>query len=485
MSKQCEIIQDLLPLYVDGACSDASAEIIKEHLEACDPCRDIYEKMCSHTSEEILQKETDSVIIRHEKKEALKIVKNFFLALIVIYIPSIAILAFGSAMANAINGNLYTRILVEFAFLGGWGILISFPYYIAFIELIFSVFSFLEKPKRTVIKIIFNVIGLLLILLIVTMIDQMVLQYILSMAIIMKWIISAIISKKELNLKKIKETFKQKSFVVWLIILFIIVIIVTVIPITQSITTEKTQGYVYSFGITTSGSEYDGVYFSINENSQMGWDIIGDNPSITLKLVNDTNGEIKYDLNCYIYKKTDIGWELCADKPIDFPSNPYTLYSGKNAIHKYSIKGYEFKESGKYKFVTLIDGKEVWVEFRVRLENPNGKHGIYPAKYTLDKSVIIVDSASDFEARKDEIIKEYSKGDKIIIVYDAPSAYVVHATFIDDKTIFYSENLDVVLFFIENGTTRTSEIVSGSSYSLDQSIDDSVNSIKRFNFPVN
>ena len=33
MSKQCEIVQDLLPLYVDGACSEASAEMIKEHLE--------------------------------------------------------------------------------------------------------------------------------------------------------------------------------------------------------------------------------------------------------------------------------------------------------------------------------------------------------------------------------------------------------------------------------------------------------------------
>ena len=70
MSKQCEIVQDLLPLYVDGACSEASAEMIKEHLETCADCRAIYEQMCSHTNEDILQKEKDGVVKRHEKKRA-------------------------------------------------------------------------------------------------------------------------------------------------------------------------------------------------------------------------------------------------------------------------------------------------------------------------------------------------------------------------------------------------------------------------------
>lgn len=72
MSKQCEIVRDILPLYVDGACSEASVEMIKEHLETCADCRAIYEQMCSHTSEDILQKEKDGVIARHEKTEKKK-----------------------------------------------------------------------------------------------------------------------------------------------------------------------------------------------------------------------------------------------------------------------------------------------------------------------------------------------------------------------------------------------------------------------------
>lgn len=51
MSKQCDIVRDILPLYVDGACSEASAEMVKEHLNACADCNAIYQKLLSHTSE--------------------------------------------------------------------------------------------------------------------------------------------------------------------------------------------------------------------------------------------------------------------------------------------------------------------------------------------------------------------------------------------------------------------------------------------------
>ena len=36
----CEIIQDLLPLYVDNVCSANSRLYIEEHLATCEECRD-------------------------------------------------------------------------------------------------------------------------------------------------------------------------------------------------------------------------------------------------------------------------------------------------------------------------------------------------------------------------------------------------------------------------------------------------------------
>ena len=56
-------------LYVAGACSEASAEMVQEHLTACADCNAIYQKLLSHTSEDVLHEESESVIMRHEAKE--------------------------------------------------------------------------------------------------------------------------------------------------------------------------------------------------------------------------------------------------------------------------------------------------------------------------------------------------------------------------------------------------------------------------------
>ena len=42
---RCEIVQDLLPSYVDGLTSDETNEAIKDHLADCVSCRDMYERM--------------------------------------------------------------------------------------------------------------------------------------------------------------------------------------------------------------------------------------------------------------------------------------------------------------------------------------------------------------------------------------------------------------------------------------------------------
>ena len=41
----CNVITDLLPLYVDECCSEESERLVAEHLEACESCRKIYDQM--------------------------------------------------------------------------------------------------------------------------------------------------------------------------------------------------------------------------------------------------------------------------------------------------------------------------------------------------------------------------------------------------------------------------------------------------------
>lgn len=66
---ECGIIQDLLPLYQDEVCTESSKKAVKEHLEVCEPCRMLAEKLKNVVYEEELQQEKESVLAMHEKKE--------------------------------------------------------------------------------------------------------------------------------------------------------------------------------------------------------------------------------------------------------------------------------------------------------------------------------------------------------------------------------------------------------------------------------
>ena len=46
MTYPCNMIQDLLPLYLDGVCSEESKKIIEQHLAECSTCKKYYAAMC-------------------------------------------------------------------------------------------------------------------------------------------------------------------------------------------------------------------------------------------------------------------------------------------------------------------------------------------------------------------------------------------------------------------------------------------------------
>ncbi len=49
---KCEVIQDLLPLYIDNVCSDESNRIVTEHLRECEVCQNMYENMKSEIAKQ-------------------------------------------------------------------------------------------------------------------------------------------------------------------------------------------------------------------------------------------------------------------------------------------------------------------------------------------------------------------------------------------------------------------------------------------------
>ncbi|MBR3819751.1 MAG: zf-HC2 domain-containing protein [Clostridia bacterium] len=48
----CNIIKDLIPLYIDECCSDESSEEVKKHIENCAECKKIFESMTNNITQE-------------------------------------------------------------------------------------------------------------------------------------------------------------------------------------------------------------------------------------------------------------------------------------------------------------------------------------------------------------------------------------------------------------------------------------------------
>ena len=52
MEKVCDIVGDLLPLYLDHVCSDESRRLVEEHIGECDNCGLLLERMQAGWPEE-------------------------------------------------------------------------------------------------------------------------------------------------------------------------------------------------------------------------------------------------------------------------------------------------------------------------------------------------------------------------------------------------------------------------------------------------
>lgn len=86
----CNIIKDLLPLYIDNLTSNESNEIIEEHLNSCNECQIVYEQMNAPIEAE--QEQNRENEIDYLKKVKTKTIKNYVFVFSIIAI--VAILTF-------------------------------------------------------------------------------------------------------------------------------------------------------------------------------------------------------------------------------------------------------------------------------------------------------------------------------------------------------------------------------------------------------
>lgn len=91
---KCDVIKDLLPLYIENLCSEESKQVVEEHLEQCKECRQEYIQLrgdyISHTDNqnaEVFLEEKD--LLQKSKQEikesfANKILKKFYSVILVL-----------------------------------------------------------------------------------------------------------------------------------------------------------------------------------------------------------------------------------------------------------------------------------------------------------------------------------------------------------------------------------------------------------------
>ncbi|MGF7145576.1 putative anti-sigma-YlaC factor YlaD [Anaerotaenia torta] len=90
MKISCEIIKDLLPLYLDGVCSNESKAVIEEHLAECDSCKDELQAMkeelfLSRKEQNLKEAEAVKKLSRRWKKGMMKsLLKGVLLTLLVV-----------------------------------------------------------------------------------------------------------------------------------------------------------------------------------------------------------------------------------------------------------------------------------------------------------------------------------------------------------------------------------------------------------------
>lgn len=99
----CEVIKDLLPLYIDSVCSDESKILVSEHLDECEECSEEYRRLMSkplnisadYSSEKELLTKVGKKLKKSRKKAAIKGIAVTLAVMIIVgvlLIPDVMIL---------------------------------------------------------------------------------------------------------------------------------------------------------------------------------------------------------------------------------------------------------------------------------------------------------------------------------------------------------------------------------------------------------
>ena len=111
MKKECEIVKDLFPSYIAGILSEESEKFIQIHINECQECRNLLEKMSENSENSKLESE-DKIEYNHLKKYRKKMVilKSVLFSIVIVIIAIVAIFITKYNYSNSIMEQVISKI---------------------------------------------------------------------------------------------------------------------------------------------------------------------------------------------------------------------------------------------------------------------------------------------------------------------------------------------------------------------------------------
>lgn len=114
MKISCDVIKDLLPLYIDNVCSDDTRKLIEEHLEECENCKKEYDLLSNGNY--LNESQLDEIKIVKEASKVMKKEKrkSFIYGNILIIILSLIVFLLISSMSFNPSNIIFTTSGVNY-----------------------------------------------------------------------------------------------------------------------------------------------------------------------------------------------------------------------------------------------------------------------------------------------------------------------------------------------------------------------------------
>ncbi len=116
-NKDCNLVKDLLPNYIDKLTNSETNTFIEEHLKNCDACRKSFENMSEEMKVDYKSKENKKINIFKKVNNKIRILKTIIFIIIfiiiIIFVRKIVIINNIENKASKANYNNYSKIMIE------------------------------------------------------------------------------------------------------------------------------------------------------------------------------------------------------------------------------------------------------------------------------------------------------------------------------------------------------------------------------------